>query len=80
MLSDSADCDDGGGEPDLRLIPWCKTNSLPLEPWEVVLVTRMQARRLTSIPPHLWRLCLDPKIAELVDARTQQLQQQLIGP
>lgn len=62
-------------EPDmqLRFIPWQKIDALPLQPWEVIPVTRAQARRLTAIPKHLWKDCLDPTIVDCINNRLEEL-------
>jgi len=70
----TATCNDG-----LRFIPWNKNDSLPLQPWEVIPVTRLQARRLTSTPPFLWKDLLEPSALAHAANRNAELRQMLTG-
>jgi hypothetical protein len=63
----------------LRWIPWNKTDTAPLQPWEVIPVTRQQARRLCAIPLHLWPDCLQPAVINEIEERVSRLKV-LTGP
>ena len=58
----AAATEDTTTDHELRFIPWRKEDtSSPLQPWEVIPVTRLQARRLTSTPAHLWQNSCSPR-------------------
>ena len=68
------------GDHELRFIPWHKEDpSSPLQPWEVIPVTRMQARRLTSTPTHLWVELLQPSAVAHVITRSAELKRVILG-
>ena len=68
------------GDHEVRFIPWHKEDpSLPLQPWEVIPVTRMQARRLTSTPTHLWMELLQPSAVTHVTTRSAELKRLILG-
>ena len=82
LTSDTADHDVGQvlkpSDEELRFIPWLPQQrpdpSSPLQPWEVIPVTRLQASRLTSTPSHLWAELLEPAAVARVVAKTAELQ------
>ena len=59
----------------LQLVPWYKVSSLPLQPWEVIPVTRVQARRLADIPYSLWDACLKSELSADVNARLRTFEE-----
>ena len=69
---------------EMRFVPWLsqldQLQSLTaLQPWEVIPVTQMQARRLTSTPPHLWMQMLDPAAAAHIMTRCTELKRVILG-
>ena len=70
------------GDQELRFIPWLhrstEDQSSPLQPWEVIPVTPMQARRLTSTPTHLWLELLEPSAVTHVTARIGELRRVML--
>jgi hypothetical protein len=70
------------GDQELRFIPWLhrstEDQSSPLQPWEVIPVTPMQARRLTSTPIHLWLELLEPSAVTHVTARIGELRRVML--
>jgi len=67
---------------ELRFVPWlCQPRdnpSQPLQPWEVIPVTREQARRLTSTPSHLWMELLEPAAVAHIVAKSSELQRVIL--
>jgi len=67
---------------ELRFIPWLPQQGEDpmeaLQPWEVIPVTRMQARRLTSTPTHLWMELLEPSAVAHVIARSAELKRVIL--
>jgi hypothetical protein len=69
------------GDHELRFIPWLhqqQDDPSLLQPWEVIPVTRMQARRLTSTPTHLWMEMLQPSAVAHVIARSAELKRVIL--
>ena len=68
---------------ELRFVPWLlqhrSDSTQPLQPWEVIPVTRMQARRLTSTPPHLWMQLLDPAASAHIMTKSAELKRIISG-
>lgn len=56
----------------LQLIPWFKLDASPLQPWEIVPMTRMQARRLADVPYRMWAACLQDDLCVRIEERLQQ--------
>lgn len=61
----------------LRWIPWKPCATEALSPWEVVPVTRQQARRLCKIPPHLWADCLQTDTYRAIETNLTRLKTSL---
>jgi hypothetical protein len=70
---------------ELRFVPWLPPGqqrddpTKPLQPWEVIPVTRVQARRLTSTPPDLWMQLLDPAAAAHVVTKSAERKRIILG-
>lgn len=64
--------------PALRLLPWFKQDALPLQPWEVIPLTRAEARRLCAIPLHLWERCLQPECVAAINSKLADLKRMLL--
>ena len=64
--------------PSLRLVPWYKQDTLPLRPWEVIPLTRAEARRLCAIPLHLWERCLQPECVAAINSKLATLKRMLL--
>jgi hypothetical protein len=62
----------------LRLVPWYKQDMLPLRPWEVIPLTRAEARRLCAIPLHLWERCLQPECVAAINSKLAALKRMLL--
>ena len=62
----------------LRLLPWFKQDALPLQPWEVIPLTRAEARRLCAIPLHLWERCLQPECVAAINSKLADLKRMLL--
>lgn len=65
--------DNSGKSPPLVLVPWFKLDAKPLKPWELIPVSRSQARRLADIPYRMWKLCLQRELFAETTARLEQL-------
>lgn len=64
----------------LQLIPWRRTDdSRPLEAWEVIPVTKEQARRLMSIPAAMWESCLEEQSYRRIQSHLLTFEEWLIN-
>lgn len=75
LMSSRSSC---AGSDRLRWIPWKKTNNQPLQPWEVVPLTRTQAFQLSKIPPHLWSECLPAILIHEIEAKLATIQEIIV--
>jgi hypothetical protein len=71
------------GNHEMCFVPWLpqldQRSLTALQPWEVIPVTRVQARRLTSTPPDLWMQLLDPAAAAHVVTKSAELKRIILG-
>jgi len=70
-------------DQELRFLPWLfeprEDPTQPLQPWEVIPVTRVQSRRLTSTPTHLWAELLEPSAVAHVVAKIAELRRVIVA-
>jgi len=70
-------------DQELRFLPWLfeprEDPKKPLQPWEVIPVTRVQSRRLTSTPTHLWAELLEPSAVAHVVAKIAELRRVIVA-
>ena len=63
----------GSSEP-LRWIVWAKNDLLPIEPWEVIPVTHMQALQFRNVPIAMRLRLLPNEMVQQIALRLEQLQ------
>ena len=68
-------------DADLQLMVWLNKTDLQdeLQPWEVVLVTRAQLKRLRSVPRQVWPDLLNADMVASVDARLAEIKRKMLS-